>query len=83
MAERQPLSHEEIVKSFLDSNAVDFNALGRFVAEFGEGIVLTGRGDYGVRFGRNSIIACFKNIAPQFIPEAGPGGLVGEIVGGP
>lgn len=81
MAEGQLLSHEEIVKRFLGSNAVDFNALGKFVAEFGESIVLTGRGDYGVRFGQHSIIACFKNVAPQFLPEFGPGGLAGEVVG--
>ena len=37
------LSHEEIVKSFLGSKAVDFGALGKFVTEYGESIVSSGR----------------------------------------
>ena len=60
----QVLSHEEIVKTFIGTRAIDFNALGRFVAEFGESIVISGRGDYGVRFGHYNILACFK-IGPQ------------------
>ena len=56
----QVLSHEEIVKAFLGSRAVDFNALGKFVAEFGESIAISGRGDYGIRIGQYSVIACFK-----------------------
>ena len=31
----QVLGHEEIVKSFIGTRAIDFNALGKFVAEYG------------------------------------------------
>jgi hypothetical protein len=56
----QVLSHEEIVKHFLASRAVDFNALGKFVATYGESIAISGRGDYGIRIGHYNILACFK-----------------------
>lgn len=76
------LSHEEIVKSFLGSKAVDFVALGKFVSEYGESIVSSGRGDYGVRFGHYNILACF-NIGPRnFGPvDIGRSGLAQEISG--
>ena len=54
------MSHEEIVRSFIGSRAVDFNALGKFVSEYGESIAISGRGDYGVRIGFYNVHACFK-----------------------
>jgi hypothetical protein len=76
------LSHEEIVKSFIGSKAVDFNALGKFVAEYGESIAISGRGDYGVRIGHYNILACFK-IAPHvFNPiDVVGSGIAGEVLG--
>ncbi len=53
------LSHEEVVKTFLDSQSVNFEALGKFVAEAGPRIALSGAGDYGVRFGFYNLLACF------------------------
>ena len=77
----QMLAHEEIVRGFIGTRAIDFDALGKFVAEFGESIVISGRGDYGVRFGHYNILACFK-IAGGFreIDVIGQG-LAGEVVG--
>jgi hypothetical protein len=80
----QVLSHEEIVRNFIGSRAVDFNALGKFVAEYGESIAISGRGDYGVRIGWYNILACFK-IAPQRFNQldiAGSG-IAADVVGGP
>jgi len=57
------ISHEEIVQKFLNSKSVDFNALGKFVTEFGPQIAASSRGDYGVRIGHYNILACF-NIGP-------------------
>ncbi|HEY9513285.1 MAG TPA: hypothetical protein VIQ48_12000 [Rhodanobacter sp.] len=51
------------MERFLQSKAIDFNALGKFVAENGPGIAASGIGDYGVRFGHYNILACF-NIGP-------------------
>lgn len=78
----QMLSHEEIVRSFLGSKSVDFNALGKFVAEFGYSIAISGRGDYGVRIGYYNILACFK-IGPQvFNPgDIAGSGIAGEVLG--
>lgn len=59
----QTIRHHEVVEKFLQSKAIDFAALGKFVAEYGPSIVSTGIGDYGVRFGHYNILACF-NIGP-------------------
>ncbi|MGH8215954.1 MAG: hypothetical protein ACREPZ_09715 [Rhodanobacteraceae bacterium] len=59
----QAVRHHEIVEKFLQSKAVDFAALGKFVTENGPSIVASGIGDYGVRFGHYNILACF-NIGP-------------------
>ena len=77
------IKHEEIVKHFLESKAVDFSALGKFVADFGSSIAFSSRGDYGVRIGHYNILACFNNIAPQFIGPIGvaAGGLASEVKG--
>lgn len=78
----QVLSHEEIVKSFISSRAVDFNALGKFVAEYGESIAISGRGDYGVRFGHYNILACFKIGPRMFDPmDIGGSGIAGDVLG--
>jgi hypothetical protein len=78
----QPIKHEEIVKHFLDSKGIDFNALGKFVAEFGSSIALSGRGDYGVRIGHYSILACF-NIGPQVVSplDVAASSIKSDVVG--
>ena len=79
----QMLSHEQIVNRFLRSKAVDFNALGRFVAEHGESIVISGRGDYGVRFGHYNILACFKMV--HHVVDRGDilgSGIASDVLGG-
>jgi hypothetical protein len=76
-------SHEEIVHKFLQSKSVDFNALGKFVAENGAQIAATSRGDYGVRFGHYNILACF-NIGPPIDARelGGLRGVAAEVKGG-
>jgi|RhiMetdeSRZDD1v2_1073273.scaffolds.fasta_scaffold1766678_2 hypothetical protein len=84
MAERpaQALGHEEIVKVFLGTGAVNFAALGKFVAEYGESIAISGRGDYGVRIGWYNILACFKLAGPTIRPnEILESGIAGEVLG--
>jgi hypothetical protein len=81
-SKHQMLSHEEIVRSFLGSKSVDFNALGKFVAEYGQSIAMSGRGDYGVRIGYYNILACFK-IAPQIFNQGdiAASGIANEVLG--
>lgn len=77
------LSHEEIVQKFLNSKSIDFNALGKFVAEFGPQIAASGHGDYGVRFGSYNVLACMRNIMPTHdLIDAGASGIASEVVGG-
>jgi hypothetical protein len=63
------MSHEEIVRKFLETKSVDFNALGKFVAEFGPQIAASSSGDYGVRFGHYNITACFLRVPGTQWPE--------------
>lgn len=80
----QVLSHEEIVKSFIAAKAIDFNALGNFVAQFGESIAISGRGDYGVRVGWYNTLACFWIVDPhqRYSPiEVAGRQIASEVVG--
>jgi hypothetical protein len=78
----QVLSHEEIVKSFIGSGAIDYNALGKFIADYGESIAISGRGEYGVRIGWFNTLACFK-IASQVVRpnEILDSGIANEVLG--
>jgi hypothetical protein len=77
------IRHEEIVQSFLNSKAVDFNALGQFVAQVGPAIVASGRGDYGVRIGHYNILACFYINPPTWRESIGGAvsGIASEVLG--
>jgi hypothetical protein len=52
------LSHEEIAARFLEYEAIDFAALGRFVSEIGRDLVVRDQGWHGVNFGRFNLLAC-------------------------
>lgn len=78
------IRHEEIVEKFIASKAIDFNALGKFVAEFGPQIAASSRGDYGVRFGQYNILACFNMVRldVQMEPLGGrSAGIASEVTG--
>ena len=66
------LSHEEIVARFLQSEAVNFGALGKFVADFGPELFLRDTGWHGVNFGRFNILACM-------LPAFDAARLVGNV----
>jgi len=51
--------HEDIAARFIQSEVVDFAAMGKFVAEFGPLLTVGDRGWHGVNFGRYNILACF------------------------
>jgi hypothetical protein len=78
----QPIRHEEIVRQFVDSKAIDFNALGKFVAELGPSLAISSRGDYGVRIGFYNVLACF-NIGPRLVSpvDIASSGITSEVVG--
>jgi hypothetical protein len=53
-----PISHEEIAKRFVESKAVDYNAVGRFIAELGPILATQDQGWHGVSFGKYNFLAC-------------------------
>ncbi len=53
------LTHEMIAKSYLDSGAVNFDALGKWVAEVGSKATIDDGGLHGVTFGKFNHLACF------------------------
>jgi hypothetical protein len=52
------LSHEEIAAQFLESGALNFDAIGTFVSKFGPELVTRDDGLHGVIYGRFSTLAC-------------------------
>ncbi|MGL4177319.1 MAG: hypothetical protein ACRCSN_14715 [Dermatophilaceae bacterium] len=55
---REPLSHEEIATRFLESGALDFDAVGKFITKVGPELVANDDGFHGVFFGRFNMINC-------------------------
>jgi len=51
-------SHDEIAQRFLKSEAINFEALGKFVSETGPELIIRDTGWHGVNFGRFNILAC-------------------------
>ena len=66
------LSHEEISKRFVESKAVDFVAMGKFISEFGASLALDDQGWHGINIGRFNILACM-------LPAADVTRLVGDL----
>lgn len=66
------LSHEEIAERLLQSKAIDFSAMGKFVAELGPLLAVSDQGWHGINFGRFNILACF-------MPAADAARLVGSL----
>lgn len=66
------LSHEDVAQRFLQSEAVNFGALGKFVADFGPELLVHDAGWHGVNFGRFNILACM-------MPAVDAARLVGSV----
>ena len=49
-------NHEEIVRKFLATKAVDLNAVGKFIAENGESIATSENGAFGIIIRRPFVI---------------------------
>jgi hypothetical protein len=53
------LSHEDIAQRFVDAKVIDFNAMGKLIAELGPVLAVNDLGWHGVNFGRFNHLACF------------------------
>ena len=52
------LAHDEIAQRFLNSQSLNFEAMGKFVGELGPELLVRDKGLHGVAFGRFNILAC-------------------------
>lgn len=66
------LSHEDIAKRLIESEAIDFRALGAFVADVGPELAVHDEGLHGVAFGRYNLLACM-------MPAVDAAKLVGNL----
>jgi hypothetical protein len=57
------LSHEEISRSLLDSGAINYEALGQWIAKIGPELAINDRGWHGVIIGKYNHLACMRNAA--------------------
>ncbi len=55
----EDLSHEVIARRLLESGALNFEAIGKFVAEIGPDLLQYDEGLHGVIFGKYNQLACF------------------------
>ncbi|MDP9123159.1 MAG: hypothetical protein M3N82_00900 [Pseudomonadota bacterium] len=68
------LSHEEIAQRFVDAKVIDFDAMGRLIAELGPTLAVSDQGWHGFNFGRFNSLACM-------MPAADVARLVGNLHG--
>ncbi|HEV8692746.1 MAG TPA: hypothetical protein VGQ93_00950 [Lysobacter sp.] len=66
------LSHEEITQRFLEAKVIDFNAMGKLIAELGPVLAVNDQGWHGINFGRYNTLACM-------LPAADVARLVGTL----
>lgn len=52
-------SHEDIAARFVESGAVDFDAVGAFMSKIGPELATRDEGVHGVIYGRFNMLACF------------------------
>lgn len=50
--------HDAIAQRFLESQTLNFDAMGKFVSELGPELLVRDKGLHGVAFGRFNILAC-------------------------
>ena len=68
----EDLSHEVIARRLLESGALNFGALGKFVAEIGPDLLQSDQGLHGVVFGKYNQLACF-------LPAADFSNIIGNL----
>lgn len=68
----EDLSHEVIARRLLESGAVNFDAIGKFVADIGPDLLQYDKGLHGVLFGRYNQLACF-------LPAGDLANIVGDL----
>jgi hypothetical protein len=76
------LSHEEIAQRFVESKTIDFEAMGRFVSQYGAALTLADKGWHGVNFGRFNVLACMLRAEDvlQTVGNLRAAGLTASIV---
>ena len=57
------LEHDEIAQRFLESQSLNFDAMGKFVGELGPQLLVRDKGLHGIAFGRFNILACMLTAA--------------------
>jgi len=79
------LSHEEISGRFLESGALNFDAVGKFVTELGPALVTEDDGLHGVIVGKFNTLACFLRVEDvnRILGGRGFAGLAEAIQVGP
>lgn len=78
------LSHEEISRRFIESKAVNFEAMGKFISEFGASLAVDDQGWHGVNIGRFNILACMMPAADvvRLVGDLRAAGLTAKVVEG-
>lgn len=54
----EDLTHDTIARRFLESQSVNFEAMGKFITELGPELTVADKGIHGVVFGKYNMLAC-------------------------
>jgi len=78
------MRNEEIVRKFLESKALDFAALGKFVAENGASIATAKDGEFGFVVGQRIIRYCIPPALRTIVEGIDPAeaGIRTQVTGG-
>jgi len=75
---QEEITHREIAKRFVDSKAVNFDAMGRWVTEMGPELLVRDTGFHGINFGRFNMLACMLT-ASDAVRLVGDLRLAGQV----
>jgi len=78
------LSHEDIAQRLIDAKVIDFNAMGKFIAELGPTLTVSSQGWHGINIGRFNILACSMPAADvaRLVGNLGAAGLTARVMEG-
>ncbi len=74
------LTHDQIAQRFLQSEALNFEAMGKFVTELGPELLVRDTGWHGINFGRFNILACMLT-ASDAVRLVGNLGVASRVAG--
>jgi hypothetical protein len=81
---KKGLSHEEIAQRFVEARAINFEVMGKLIADLGPSLLVNDQGWHGINFGRFNILACMLQASdiPRLVGGLRSAGLTAAALEG-